>query len=203
MKKSVILIIAIVYFASVFIVGIMGLQMRIYNPVVYINEINYRVEGQKSTSYTHANRVLYEKTSDGNGYFKEYVYTKQVMDGEVVKYEKGDVEIMERYINGLTMELKFDVVPANASEAALVYTILEEDKYKINGEVVTDKTRQPLPTDEVSGWVIMTKNADGNVELSFRKPANVGAIKSTNLIVKPTNANTAKRLVCVRIIFNG
>ena len=44
MKKSVILIIGIIYIVSVVIVGFIGLQMRVYNPTVYVTDITCAVK---------------------------------------------------------------------------------------------------------------------------------------------------------------
>ncbi len=181
MKKSVILIIAIVYFASVLIVGLMGLEMRIYNQIVYIEQINYRVEGKKADEQNDNFRISYEKTPDG-GYTKEYVYTKTVEN-----YEKGDVLIRERYTENLTIELKFDVVPANATETALAYTIPQKDIYKVNDGVET-------------GWIVLTKNADGNAELAIKKTDEARS-KATSVIVKPANSNHTQRVVNIEIYF--
>lgn len=43
MKKSVILIIGLIYIVSVVIVGFIGLQMRVYNPHIYVEDIQCSV----------------------------------------------------------------------------------------------------------------------------------------------------------------
>lgn len=39
MKKSVIVLIAIIYVASIFLVGFFGMKLTVYNPIVYITDI--------------------------------------------------------------------------------------------------------------------------------------------------------------------
>ena len=40
MKKSVVLLISLVYIISIVVVGILGLQMRVYDEVIYVTDIN-------------------------------------------------------------------------------------------------------------------------------------------------------------------
>ena len=46
MKKSVILIIGIVYIVSIVIVGFFGGKMQVYNPTIYVEDISYTIQGE-------------------------------------------------------------------------------------------------------------------------------------------------------------
>ena len=49
MKKSVILILAIVYLMSAFVVGLVGVDNPFWKEVVYVNQIIYSPQGRLNT----------------------------------------------------------------------------------------------------------------------------------------------------------
>ncbi len=166
MKKSVILIIGVIYLASVLIVGLMGIQMKIYNPVVYIEEIYYSPQGKKSDKLSNEDFDAYGAVTS----WQENVYKQQILDeNNSVKYEVGDVSILGFFQENKTIELQFTFAPVNATVNKLDYDINPDLFYKINGEIVTDKNQTPKEGDTVEGFVIYTKNSDGNVVLIFKR----------------------------------
>ena len=56
MKKSVIILIGIIYIASIFVVGFFGMQVKNYNVMVYIEDIECTNEGIRTE--TNGNKTL-------------------------------------------------------------------------------------------------------------------------------------------------
>ena len=134
MKKSVILIIAVVYVASVFIVGLLGIKMGLYNRTVYVEEIVYKPVGALDKAKSNDDVDIYRKDPlTGAGYSAERLFKT----AEKKKAEGCDVRIEELYKEGISFELKFDVFPTNASKTNLEYSYDKsaEEKGIINFEI--------------------------------------------------------------------
>lgn len=92
MKKSVVLVIAVIYVLAIVVVGFIGIRMKIYNAIVYVDKI--------------------ECVSDNYCKFKE--------DNEF--YEKGyDGYISVLYEENLKVLIKCNIHPENASEKKIEY----------------------------------------------------------------------------------
>ena len=61
MKKSVILLIAIVYLASVMIVGLLGIEMRAWEEYVYVQKISYVTKSAINTEKSNENVTAYKR----------------------------------------------------------------------------------------------------------------------------------------------
>ncbi len=177
MKKSVILIIGIVYLASILIVGLMGIRMKFYNPTVYVSSIEYCPEGTLDESASNNARSVYR-----NGTQMEVV----MKEGSAEDY---DVYIRDTFEEDITFELKFTVKPENATNDSLDYafdTGLLYEKTEITDPETGDVTYQE------KGIFIYEKNSDGNGVFTFKKPGNVlitvkAADGSNNTVVVSLN----------------
>ena len=127
MKKSVILILAIVYLMSAFVVGLVGVDNPFWKEVVYVNQIIYSPQGRLNTEKSTADfewydldnngRELVALTEDGRNRFKADVQIQYTVD-----FEKGD----------LVIRLPFNVQPTNAANKKLNYAVSGADR-----EIVT------------------------------------------------------------------
>ena len=109
MKKSVILVILVIYIASFFIVGFFGEKMRAYDPNVRVKSLEcYMTVDDKTvvdTSVT-ANKT-YKDLREREGF--DYLFN----------YDFG----IENVANGLQVVLVFRVLPENANNKLIHYTV--------------------------------------------------------------------------------
>lgn len=95
MKKSVVLLISLVYIISVVIVGILGLQMRVYDEVIYVTDINCIIKN-------HEDDTIENYLSDGRTY---------------------DYACYIPYDLNLKVEIQSNVIPDNATKSHVDYSI--------------------------------------------------------------------------------
>ena len=118
MKKSVVLVIAVIYLLAVVIVGFVGLRMKIYNPVIYIDRIVCKSEGYTPCDPGKAeDEQLIEEGFDG------YIHTK--------------------YTDNLAVLIKCDFEPLEANahqEKPFEFICAENDAYYTVEEQEDGKT---------------------------------------------------------------
>ncbi len=95
MKKSVVLLISLVYIISVVIVGILGLQMRVYDEVIYVTDINCIIKNHEDD--------ISEDVQVGDITYDYYCY---------IPYEVN-----------LQLEIQSNVIPDNATKSHVDYSI--------------------------------------------------------------------------------
>ena len=78
MKKSVILLIAVIYILAIVIVGFLGLRMKVYNPIVYVEKITCISKDFKE--YTDEQKENNESLKEYYGYIE-----KDYVDGLVIE----------------------------------------------------------------------------------------------------------------------
>ncbi|MBQ7164222.1 MAG: hypothetical protein IJU84_06345 [Clostridia bacterium] len=151
MKKSVILIIAIVYLGSVFIVGLLGIKMGLYNKTVYTEEIIYIPEGKLEATLSDDAREVYTQATRTGNAIREVRYKK--------RHENGfDVYIDAIYEEGITFELKFEVRPDNVTKHGFDYAYEKDKTYSID----------PETGEKIGGGnVKFSVNGDGNAVITF------------------------------------
>lgn len=109
MKKSVILLILVVFIASIMIVGFYGARTRTYDEVVQAEEIVCLMELDPNFDFDTATTTNpdYKDYKDGNGNSVSYVFTRQFYPQYAAQ--------------GLKITLKFGVKPENATNGKIVY----------------------------------------------------------------------------------
>ena len=146
MKKVVIIIIGIIYIASVFIVNVFGLQMEVFKPTVY----QERIECNTITVHSGAGReqtIDYGSLKDGVKYFS-------------VKFIKGDYTLENLETNPNTIELNIIVYPENATNKNVVITCEDKTSYVLNAaERKITFLKSPV------GCLIYIYSADGNTDI--------------------------------------
>ena len=116
MKKSVVLVIAVIYLLAVVIVGFVGLRMKIYNPVIYIDRIVCKSEG-------------YTPCDPGKA------------EDEQLIEEGFDGYIHEKFTDGLTVRIECDYEPKSADRLKpLEFICAENDAYYTVEEQEDGKT---------------------------------------------------------------
>lgn len=136
MKKSVVLIIGLIYIVSVVIVGFIGLQMRVYNPTIYVTDIVCTV-----TNFTPTE--LGEDYMKKNGW--DYYYVLPVTGDDI------------------TIEVRCRVIPEDATESLVDFFIDAKDKDYVT--LTYSNNIASITFKEDSAYRIKVKSTDGtNVE---------------------------------------
>ena len=113
MKKSVVLVIFVVYVASIFIVGWYGFQMQVYNPKINVESVEclmimddkLDIDTKASTNESYHNAY----TNEGIEYiFYRPFYSSDLASGK-----------------GLRVDLKFGVLPKDATNDKVEYVVEE------------------------------------------------------------------------------
>ena len=147
MKKSVILIIGIIYIVSVVIVGFIGLQMRVYNPNIYVTDIICTVTNFEP-------KIVDDKYMQEWGC--QYYYVINVPDTA----------------DDITIEIKCRVIPEDATNALVDFYIDQKDANYVS---INDSSNNiasiTFKDDDFMGgsYNIKVKSTDGtNVEKVIR-----------------------------------
>ena len=180
MKKSVILMIVIVYLASVLIVGLLGIEMFSLEEYVYVEKISYVAQGTLNED---------KSTEDVKAYKGRYTQEKVAIT-EKGKSELGSGDAIDVYVaqfyqgEPITFELRFEVTPDAAS-------------------IVKEKTRKEIFNYYASGLTVqetgeqvatLEKNDDGNAVITFVQGGTV------NLLVQVNDLSTAKLYVRINVV---
>ncbi|MCH5171436.1 MAG: hypothetical protein J1F31_01185 [Erysipelotrichales bacterium] len=136
MKKSVILIIGIIYIVSVVIVGFIGLQMRVYNPTVYVSDIVCTV-----ANFTPVD--IDQSIKDKYGW--DYYYLLPISG------------------NSITIEVRCRVIPEDATNALVDFYMDASDSNDLT--LTYDNNIASITFKNDGAYKITAKSSDGtNVE---------------------------------------
>ncbi len=158
MKKSVILLIIIVYVASVLMVGLLGVKMNLGEQVKYVTQIEYLPDGELKTETE-------EKKTYVSGTKREIVYSSRykVNDTEMYDVVIGDNIVYDEAnetFEAVTFEINFRTYPDDAKTKTLKFSF-EEDK-------LYDKDKNP------SGSISVEKDSKGDsLTVTFLKNDSV------------------------------
>ena len=133
MKKSVILILAIVYLMSAFIVGLVGVDNPFWSEVVYVNKIVYSPQGRLNTESSTEHFKWYDL--DNNG--RELV----AITDSGRKQLRADVQIQYKVDfdkGNLVLRLPIDIQPTNAENKKLDYSVSGADSDVVTYAVDVD-----------------------------------------------------------------
>ena len=187
MKKSVILLIIIVYAASVLMVGLLGVKMNFGEQIKYVTKIEYLHEGTLSKDAP-------DKKTYVSGTKRETVYASRYKVSETEMYDVaiGDNILYDETtgtFEEVTFEIKFRTYPDDAKTSTLKFSF-EEDK-------LYDKDANP------NGSIIVEKDSKGDsLTVTFRKndtvtfkvtPTVQGGGADVSLYVKITTVKANKK----------
>ncbi len=133
MKKSVILIIGLIYIISVVIVGFIGLQMRVYNPIIYVEDIIVSVTNYNETP-------LSQETKDDLGC--DYYWKISLND---------------------TIEVTASVIPENATNDSVDFYKGEEKKDRDSVSLSYRDNIAQITFNTEDIYYITVKSSDGSV----------------------------------------
>jgi len=130
MKKSTILLILIVYLASIVAIGFFGMASKVYDEIKYVKAIEMEVEAEKEESYLFQSAGT---NKQGNKIYNLYVFFDQA---DVGAFERENGFVEERKFVALTLipHVTYDTGDvANAEEESIVYrlndTTLQEKEH--------------------------------------------------------------------------
>lgn len=102
MKKSVIMLLSAVYILAIVIVGFLGLKMKVYDPVIYVENIICETDG----------------------------YHEYSEEDKIKKEHDGYIQV--EYAKDLVVEIKCKPNPTNATNKTFDYAILgNENRYEL------------------------------------------------------------------------
>ena len=118
MKKSTILLIFIIYLASIVVIGFFGMASKVYDEIKYVQTIDVEVEAEKKEAYLFKSNGT---SKNGNKMFNLYVFFDEA---DVGTFERENGFIEERKFVALTLipHVTYDTGDvANAEEESIVY----------------------------------------------------------------------------------
>lgn len=132
MKKLLVVLIAIVFVASVVIVNIFGLQFNVGLPTVYVQTINIKhIEIQRDGEIEEITATKSEVKDSGITEYQFYFNFTAPEFGEI--YPSDEASLIE---NPNRVAIIYEVVPADANNRDITY---EFDADQINGVAVYDE----------------------------------------------------------------
>lgn len=93
MKKTTILLIILIYLASIVVIGFFGMKIKVYDEVKYIKSIEMSVEAENPDSFTFEELAV--DTTTGN---KQYKLLINFNKYQIAKFEKNGEEIDRKYV---------------------------------------------------------------------------------------------------------
>lgn len=129
MKKSTILLIILIYLASIVVIGFFGMKIKIYDEIKYVKNIEMSVEAENENMFTFIDEGIDEAT--GNRAYKLVINFENYLIGSFTRK------------NGLTEERKYvplTLIPYVTYDTGDVANSEEESiKYSISNNVYIDK----------------------------------------------------------------
>lgn len=183
MRKSVILIILVIFVSSFFVVGFYGTQMKIYDTKVKVESIVCQMVVDDVYDIDTANtaKPAYKNLKDNSGNDISYVFQRMFTLKDVDK--------------GVSIVLKFGVDPPTATNTNIRYSVYQSgaDETSSSGSAENDEGSS---SDRPSGKKFeFTDNHDGSATFLFKEPFEVDV-----LIVASDNASNAKMLVRIAVL---
>ena len=129
MKKSVVIIIALIYIASIALVSFFGLQYKVFDEVIPVERVEITNEGQKP-SETHGDYIVIRPNEKGERRFKidYHVYPENASNTTVdFAYEQVDYATVDEYgVVTFTSPgvLKVRIIATDGSNAEDTITII-------------------------------------------------------------------------------
>ena len=129
MKKSTILLIILIYLASIVVIGFFGMKIRVYDEIKYVKNIEMSVEAENENMFTFIDEGVDAAT--GNRAYKLIINFDNYLIGSFTRK------------NGITEERKYiplTLIPYVTYDTGDVANSEEESiKYSISNEVFVDK----------------------------------------------------------------
>ncbi len=145
MKKTTILLIILIYLASIVVIGFLGMKIKVYDEVKYIKSIEMSVEAENPDCFSFISQGIDATT--GN---REYNLTIDFKKYQIAMFEKNGEEIDRKYVAlSLIPYVTYDTGDvAETKEESIKYsfhsTVDYEEKQDIelksNGQLIVFKS---------------------------------------------------------------
>ena len=146
MKKSSVIAVALIYLVAIIIVGLFGVRLKVYNPVVYVDKIvwDYKeYDNKKQDGYTYKVKLTTEEEKkqgvDYDAHLKCWTYSS---------------------IDNLLINIKCHVEPFNATNTKLNYYLNVSEKVDVSINVKDDNTAD-IVFNEGTATYLSVKSTDG------------------------------------------
>ncbi len=166
MKKSVILLILIVYVGSVFVVGLLGVKMNLGEQIKYVEKIEYIPQGTLDQTKSDDKKTLYV---DGERW--EWIYAEKKNGVDVAVSDKIVKNKNTGKFESVSFELDFNALPDDAKTLTLEFSY--DTAKEENGTIKVEKdvkgfgfTVTFYKNDTVTFTVRPTVQGDSDVKLT-------------------------------------
>ena len=123
MKKSTVLLIFMIYVASIVIIGFFGMRIKIYDEVKYINKIEISVEAEKSEMYELTLLPEKDKTTQNDVYNLKIYFTDYAEEGEFFDEGSG-TNLTKKYLPiSFIPKITYDTGEEGANVEGITYNI--------------------------------------------------------------------------------
>lgn len=129
MKKSTILLIFLIYLASIVVIGFFGMKIKVYDEIKYVKNIEMSVEAENENMFTFIDEGIDEAT--GNRAYKLVINFDNYLIGSFTR-KNGIIEDRKYIPLTLIPYVTYDTGDVANSEE-------ESIKYSISNEVFVDK----------------------------------------------------------------
>lgn len=190
MRKTVILLIIVIYLASILIVGITGINVKV--PVVTrVETIDYVPVGEKSSS--DEDKIVYKSTNSSGSTLTENVYYQKNATGSDIHLMMDLRGTGRKYY---TFSVSFDAKPINADDKYLEFVYSSDCNMRNTetNEAVTD----PEQTGEnIKGFVIFKRQGDTSAEITI---VGLNALRITVRVLNKGNGAEVSKVVSLLLL---
>lgn len=128
MKKSTIILIILIYLASIVVIGFFGMKIKVYDEVKYVKKIEMAAEAESDRMFSFTDLGIDETT--GNRNYKLVINFDQYLIGPF-KRDNGITEDRKYVPITLIPHVEYDTGDvANAEEESIKYSISETNYVK-------------------------------------------------------------------------
>ncbi len=143
MKKSTIIMIFIIYVASIVAIGFFGMKVKIYDEVKYIKRIEMSVEAERDEMYKFELQQKEDETS--NDIYKLTIYyTKYAQEGEFLNEETQENETRKYLPLIFIPKILYDTGEEASSADGVTYKLDEDNRNLIDNKAIELKDNGTL-----------------------------------------------------------
>lgn len=123
MKKSTIIMIFVIYIASIFAIGFFGMKVKVYDEVKYIEKIEMSVEAERDEMFEFELLPDRDKTTQNLVYELTIYYTKYSQEGTFFNEETQEDEIRQYLAMIFVPKIYYDTGEEGSSAEGITYSV--------------------------------------------------------------------------------
>ena len=143
MKKSTILMIFVIYVASIIAIGFFGMKVRVYDEVKYISKIEMSVEAEREEMYKFELQPKKDETSN-DVYKLTIYYTKYAQEGKFLNEETQENETRKYLALIFIPKILYDTGEEGSNAEGVTYKLDEDNQNLIDNKAIELKDNGTL-----------------------------------------------------------